>query len=46
MLRNGRVLTKLGGSLSDYWCYNPGALERARLYKAEHLICGRFKGRT
>jgi hypothetical protein len=26
--------------LSDYWCYNPGALERARLHKAEYLVCG------
>jgi hypothetical protein len=46
MLRSGRALTRHGGSLSDYWCYNPGALERARLHKVEHPICGRSKGRT
>jgi hypothetical protein len=44
MLRSERALTRHGGSLSNYWCYNPGALERAKLYKAEHPICGRSKG--
>jgi hypothetical protein len=41
MLRSGRALTRHGDSLSDYWCYNPGALERARLHKAEYPVYGR-----
>jgi hypothetical protein len=40
MLRSRRALTRHGGSLSDFWCYNPGALEKARLHKAEHPVCG------
>jgi hypothetical protein len=37
---------RYGGSLSDYWCYNHGALEKARLHKAEYPVCDRSKGKT